>query len=153
MEFVTRYEKHKKVAQDAGGKSLTEQSHKKDCDINNILKKFNKDGVLPGMIKTNPTWGDFSEVEDYRTSLEIVAKASEQFLNLPSRVRNRFQNDPALFLQFANDPKNIDEMISMGLATRKEGATPPSSVPSPEPEKAAKAISDGQASPKGQADG
>lgn len=101
----------------------TKQSFKAECDINNILKRYEKSGLLPDLIKTNPQYGDFSNVPDYQESLNIVHKAHEQFALLDSRVRKRFDNDPAKFLAFASDPHSGDEMVALGLATI---------VPSPE---------------------
>jgi len=60
--------------------------------------------------------GDFSEVVDYRTALEQVAKADEAFMALPAKVRARFSNDAAEFLDFVHNPANKEELVSMGLA-------------------------------------
>lgn len=119
-EFKTNYVQYKNKGIDTGTRIMTKQSFKDECDINNIMKKYKNTGMLPEMIKTQPQYGDFSEVSDYMESMNIVLKAQEQFQNLSADVRNRFQNDPALFLDFANDPKNGEEMVKMGLATKKE---------------------------------
>jgi len=97
----------------------TKQSMKDECDINQIMKKFEKTGILPDMIKTNPQYGDFSEPIEYRDSLEIVRHASEQFSNLSAKVRARFNNDPEAFLDFATNPANAEEMVTLGLATKR----------------------------------
>lgn len=102
------------------GKGRTKQSFRDDCDINNILKKYNKTGQLPGLIKTNPQYGDFSEVGTYQDALAVVLHAQSQFEGLPSAVRARFSNDPASFLAFATNPQNGEEMVRMGLATKKK---------------------------------
>lgn len=119
-EFKTNYVQYEKKGIDTGKRLITKQSFKDECDINNIMKKYKNTGMLPEMIKTQPQYGDFSEVSDYMESMNIVLKAQEQFQNLSADVRNRFQNDPAQFLDFANDPKNGEEMVKMGLATKKE---------------------------------
>lgn len=119
-EFKTNYVLYEKKGIDTGKRLMTKQSFKDECDINNIMKKYKNTGMLPEMIKTQPQYGDFSEVSDYMESMNIVLKAQEQFQNLSADVRNRFQNDPAQFLEFANDPKNGEEMVKMGLATKKE---------------------------------
>lgn len=33
-------------------------------------------------------------------------------------VRKRFNYDPAAFLEFADNPENLDELVAMGLATK-----------------------------------
>jgi len=98
----------------------TKQSMKDECDINQIMKKFEKTGILPDMIKTNPQYGDFSEPIEYRDSLELVRHAAEQFQALSAKVRARFNNDPEVFLDFATNPANAEEMVTLGLATKRE---------------------------------
>lgn len=97
----------------------TQQQFKAECDINNIMAKYKKTGVLPSLIKADPRYGDFSDVLDYQESLNIVMHANDQFAALSAKVRRRFDNDPAKFLEFTADPKNAEEMIDLGLATRK----------------------------------
>lgn len=121
--FRTAYGPRHRVQTDVGGPSLTKQSFKEECDINVILRRFEKTGQLPDLIKQNPTYGDFSDVASYHEALNIVHLASEQFDNLSSRVRERFGNDPAKFLEFANDPKNSEEMVKLGLAVERTNQT------------------------------
>lgn len=113
------------------GSSLTKQSFLKECDINHIIKKSLKNGSLPEMIAKNPVYGDFSEVVDYMTSLNIVNRAREQFAALPAHVRARFDNDPATFLSFATDARNNKELVKMGLAKEVVEVVNPS-TPSPD---------------------
>ena len=49
------------------------------------------------------------------------------FMALPSKVRREFDDDPGTFLDFANDPKNTDRMIELGLV-KKEGVVSPEIV-------------------------
>ena len=97
----------------------TKQAFKDECDINNILKRYEKTGVLPDLIKSNPKYGDFSSALTYQESLNTVLHAQEQFEALGSRVRERFNNDPVKFLEFTSDPSNIEEMVKLGLAVKK----------------------------------
>lgn len=98
-----------------GVKSRTKQQFKEECDINNIMKKFEKFGKLPDMIKQNPQYGDFADAPTYQESLNLVIHAQEQFAGLPAKVRERFANDPERFLAWATDGANAKEMASMGL--------------------------------------
>lgn len=94
---------------------VTKQSDAKDCDINAIFKKYEKSGQLPDMILKDGTYGDFSAVPDYQEALNIVRHAGEQFGALDVNVRNRFENNPEKFLEFATNPANMEEMGRMGL--------------------------------------
>jgi len=95
--------------------SLAQQSAKDECDINNIIKKHRTTG-LPLPTKT-PVYGDFSNVEDYQSSLNAIHFAQQSFNGLPSELRKRFANDPGAFIEFAQDPRNGKELIDLGLAS------------------------------------
>lgn len=111
-------------------KSRAQQNMKAECDINNIVKRFRETGQLPHMINREARYGDFSDVGTYQDAINTVMLAQEQFDALPAATRRRFDNDPAKFLEFATDPKNQDELIKMGLATRREAAPEPESTAS-----------------------
>lgn len=104
--------------------TLTKQSMAEECDINAIMKKYETTGMLPEMIEKNPQYGDFSEPIDYMMSMNLVIHAQEQFEALPATVRERFQNQPEKFLEFTANPENQDELIRMGLATKKPDPIP-----------------------------
>ena len=105
-----------------GGKGLTKQTDKDSADINVILRKYEKTGSLPDMILREPKYGDFSDVLSYQDALNLVMHAEEQFAALDAQVRKRFDNEPAEFLAFCNDPKNRDEMRKLGLLKPEEPA-------------------------------
>jgi len=109
--------------------SKTLQSDAAAADINNILKRYEKTGQLPDMIKTDPRYGDFSDVPTYQEAYATVLHANEQFNALSAQVRARFQNSPEEFLAFTSNPANIKEMVTMGLAIEK-----PKPVETPKPE-------------------
>jgi len=94
--------------------SRTKQSFRDECDINYILRQFNVTGQLPtGSVQ--PQYGDFSGITDYQSALNAVMAAQDSFLQLPAKLRARFDNDPALFVEFASDEANKDEMKALGL--------------------------------------
>ena len=98
--------------------SLTKQSFRDECDINNILRKFNVTGQLP-VGSVQPQYGDFSGITDYQSALNAVMAAQDSFLALPAKVRAKFDNDPALFVEFASDEANKDEMKALGLLSQE----------------------------------
>lgn len=115
MEFRKNYTKVERVSAPVEGKTKTKGSFKEECDINNIMKRFEKTGILPEMIKAKPQYGDFSNPLDFQDAMNLVVHANEQFAALPARVRDRFGNDAARFLEFAQDGSNRDEMKKLGL--------------------------------------
>lgn len=108
----------------SGDKGFTKQSFKDECDINTIVKRFGL-GVVPVPEGTYAwTNADFSGVTDFRTALEMVVMAEDSFMTLPVGVRNRFDNDPGKFVEFASDPKNGEELVALGLATKRPEIAP-----------------------------
>jgi len=114
--------------------SRTKQSFKDECDINLIMKRFKRVMNADFLQKFNGfvggQFGDFSEVTDYRSALDQVRQAQGVFEALPAIVRKRFNNDPALFLDFCHDPKNSDELVTLGLATKSAPVQDAPSQPS-----------------------
>jgi len=97
------------------GTSLTKQSFTEECNINNIMKKYQKTGAIDHVNKHEASYG-YATSDDFQTSLEIVARGRDMFNELPSSIRTKFDNDPAKFLDFVQDNKNIKEMQELGLA-------------------------------------
>jgi phage internal scaffolding protein len=106
--------------------SRTEQSHKDETDINQILAKYIKGDLMEHHINHAQNYGDFTGA-DFQEAQNIIALANSMFEELPSSVRTRFTNDPSQFLDFVNDENNHEEMVKMGLAN------PPSSPVNDEP--------------------
>lgn len=106
-----------------GKKSRTKQSFKKDCDVNNIMKKYVKTGMVTHLSNKQPNYG-YAPSIDFREAMEIVTSAKNGFDGLPSEVRRKFQNRPEEFLAFIENDDNRAEMIEMGLLEAPEGGTP-----------------------------
>ena len=105
--------------------SRTRQSEKNECNINNIMAKYEDTGQITH-IQNNPgQYGDFSEVPDYHSALNQIKRAQDTFDALPSQIRKRFDNDPGAFVEFVDNPKNNQELINMGLKTAPPGPTEP----------------------------
>jgi len=117
-KYVIRhaYGKKKRIG-DIGdlGKSLTKQSFTKECDINNIMAKYQKTGAIDHVNKHEASYG-YATSDDFTASMEIVGRGQTMFAELPSSIRTKFENDPAKFLEFVQNPENIKEMQELGLA-------------------------------------
>ena len=97
---------------------ITEQHHTDQCDINKILAQFMETGIMP-QTKANPQYGDVSEV-DFTEMQNTLATAKTLFEELPEQVKARFNNEMHSFLNFAENPDNLQEMEEMGLAVKNE---------------------------------
>ena len=99
------------------GPSMTHQSMMAECDINRIMAKWQKTGVLEHRNTHEGNYGDFTDVpQNYHEAMEQILAAEEMFSSLPSTVRKKFGNDPGNFLEFVSDKENAAEMVELGLA-------------------------------------
>jgi len=114
--------------------TLTQQHSKDQVDINNIMKRYIKTGVLDHVAKYQPQYRD-NNATDYQESMNIVIKADEMFSELPSQARKHFDNDPAAFLDFVQDPANHHKLHELGLTETLPSVSQPTetknSPPSP----------------------
>jgi len=95
--------------------SLTQQQFKEDSDINTIVDRFMKSGVLPNPVNM-PQYVDYEGVFDFQSAMNVVRQADENFMRMDAKVRARFNNSPQEFLEFFANPENTDEAIRLGLA-------------------------------------
>jgi len=111
-------------------KHITKQSFKRECDINNIMARYRKTGVLDqdAINQRHAAFADISEIGDYQDCKNRILEAKKAFGDLPALVRNKFANDPAQLLDFVRDENNREEAIELGLIPKPE---PP---PGPEQE-------------------
>lgn len=115
--------------------SKTDQSQKDDCDVNNIMAKFQRTGQITHLAKKSGTYYDSSEIPDLHQALQIVNEAGQNFSQLPAILRKKFNHDPQEFVKYLQDPSNDEEAIKLGLKKKKVASEP--LVPS-EPPKADK---------------
>lgn len=121
--------------------SMTKQEFQYECDVNNVIKSF-KPHQMMAALQQNLNAGNYADLPDaydFQEALHLVRDAERQFLTVPAKVRDRFGQDPAQFLEFLNNPGNLEEARALGLA--KPAASPPEPIevkvvnPSPEPPK------------------
>jgi len=121
---------------DCGTEGGAKQSFKDECDVNKILARYAKTGLLTPVTSRSPAFVDVSSVGDYRSALENVRSAKALFMELPSGIRSEFQNDPAEFLDFCTDPDSEDRMRELGLLPALDPEPPvvvPDAVVEPPP--------------------
>lgn len=112
--------------------SLAVQASKDECDINFIVKKYLRTGILPEV--QQGAYLDISDMVDLRGAIEMVRDAEAAFMDLPAEIRRRFDNDPTKLVEFAQDDKNMAEAVKLGLVDAK--ALTPSQPPQETPPKA-----------------
>lgn len=93
--------------------TLTQQHFKEECDINNIMKKYAVTGLLPNV--AGGIYSDLPDVTDFFALQNYMLSTQDAFMELPSAIRKRFDNDPASLLDFLDNYSNHDEAVSLGL--------------------------------------
>jgi len=119
------------------GESLTQKHFTEEVNINNIMKKFMKTGILP-VAKSQAEFG-FASSQTFTEAMFTVKSAEEEFMHLPSEVRSHFKNDPAAYLDAASDPEQRALFENFGLlepevpeipeTTSQEPTEPPPAAP------------------------
>ena len=112
---------------DCGGPdaSMTHQEFRDECDINNIMKRFERSGMIDHVNSRQGDFGDFSEVPDYQSALNAVMDAEEAFMGLDARLRDEFGNDPGEFLTWfegaSEDDKREKGLLPEAVDAEVEG--------------------------------
>ena len=121
-----------RVDQHVGEETMTQQHMAEQCDINAIMKRYEKTGLLEHVNQYQGEYGDFTVMPDFHTAMNKIRIAEEMFMTLPAKVREKFENDAGAFVEFATNEDNLDEMRELGLAPK----APPSEQPPQQAEKA-----------------
>lgn len=122
------------------GPSMTRQEFAEECDINNIMQKY--DAYLSDPMKSvrEPIYYDFTVMPDsLMGAMDVILQGEQAFYSLPAKVRKEFDNNAAAFVDFASDPANAEQMREWGLGAPEKVVEPPmrvevvSAPPAPEP--------------------
>lgn len=97
--------------------SLTEQSHTKMCDINNVMNRFKETGQLPYFKEKTPYYTDNTNLPTFEEAHDIIQDAKNAYLNLPLEIRQLTEHDPAKLQKFLSDKQNQSILLKHGLLT------------------------------------
>lgn len=109
---------------------MTKQSFKDDCDINLIIDRYDNSGIVTHLNHVEAQYGDVTQLQDYQQALDTIHAVEDYFNALPAQTRAVFENSPATFLDYANDPDKREKLAELGLI---EGPTPSDSAPATPP--------------------
>ena len=87
---------------DVSGPSMTQQHFKDECDINQILARYQKTGVIDHVNTYAEQYGEMDGAT-FTEHMQAVARAQNMFEALPSTAREHFRNDPAQFLDYISE--------------------------------------------------
>lgn len=149
MVFATAYGPHLRVKFDQSipdpitGElqvSMTKQSFADESQINKIMAKYEKTGLIEH-VKDHSGYTNMPPPMEYQDALNLTIEAQSSFDDLPANIRREFGNDPYQFLAFVEDPENVDRMAELGLLGDLPDDDPDDAKPASEaaPEPASKA--------------
>ena len=114
-------------------KGRTRSDMADECDINQIMAKATKTGVVTHVRTHGLHYGDY-EGFDFQHAMQTIREAQEMFMELPARARAMFNNSPEEFLGYVQDPDNREQLERLGLAVLEPTPEPsPEPAPAPEP--------------------
>lgn len=121
-------------------RNRTKPQFARDLDMNVIIARYQK-GIAPPPGRPGIYRDNSLLPEDYVGAMNLVVRAQQDFLALPAKVRDRFQNSPEQLMRFLQDPKNLAEAEALGIVdVQRNSPAPaapenqPSPDPAPEPE-------------------
>ena len=103
-----------KTNKDGSPLYFTEQAHKSECDVMQIIRRYDKTGLISHVSNIEAQFGDMTGI-DFQTMQNKVLEAEESFAKLPSEIRKEFENSPAKLLEFMDNPDNREKAIELGL--------------------------------------
>lgn len=107
--------------------SMTRQEFAEECDINGIMKRYERTGMIPGNPNFVPQYLDLTVTPaNLMDCMNQMIDADQAFMSLPATVRKEFDNDSMRFVEYASNPDNLGRMREWGLA-------PPEAPPEPIP--------------------
>lgn len=133
-----RYDEPMHVKSPTKGPTRTKASAAGDVNVNEIIKKHRRTGVVTHWSGKTPMYGDFTQSVDLHSALNLVREAEAAFMELPAEVRKVAKNDPAYFLELLAQEAGTAELVSAGLEVEPrpgdsdyEAAQPPTSGQAP----------------------
>lgn len=122
MEFRNAYEREQHKGVLFKEPTMAQQQFKDECDVNVIIDRYTKTGVVPEELvnASAGVYGDFSGVGDYMDMQNRLIAARESFDLLPSKVRSRFNDDPAELIAFVSDGNNYEEAVKLGIVNKRQ---------------------------------
>jgi hypothetical protein len=99
---------------------LTKQSFKDECNINKLLQRAQRSGTLSHLEKFEGMYGEMADFDMLEAQIRL-RRGQEAFDRLPSEIRREFNQSPAEFFRFVNDPANKDDLAKKLPALAKPG--------------------------------
>lgn len=136
MKFRTPHKKQSRSTITCPEQGRTRPEFRDECDINTIVKRCMQNGLPLGdpARKALARYGDISQLPDFAEMNQRIIAAREAFMHIPPQIRERFDNDPGIFLNASQTPEGRKLMLELGLAELRDPKSSSSEIP-PTPKK------------------
>lgn len=121
--------------------SKTVQSDAELGDVNAVMDRYRRTGIVAGLNEVEKEYRDVTTFSDFADVMRHARAAEEEFMKLPSKVREMFNHDAMQWLDTAHDPEKRQALLDKGLIVADPSLVeaPPASVEEtskapPEPE-------------------
>lgn len=118
--FWSKYDQPPSPGYESDLPSLTIQSAREEADINAIMLRYAKTGVISDDVisRRAGVFADVGKFGDYGTLLEAVCSVQEEFEALKPEIREKFNNSPEELINWLQDSANYEEAVRYGLAVK-----------------------------------
>jgi hypothetical protein len=100
MQSTNPYLKNRKnITLETREEPLTKQSFQDECDIHNIIKQYDKTGLVTHINETKPHYIDHTQVPSREDMLNHSTHIQQQFDQLPINIKKRFHNNMEEYAQ------------------------------------------------------
>lgn len=89
------------------GESMTRQDQAELVNINNIYAKTQR-GEIVLASSVMPEYGEFDQIDSYDTALEKIMAAEDAFMELDSKTRKEYNNDPSVYYEKTMEQLHAD---------------------------------------------
>ena len=107
-----------------GPETKTLQSSEAECNINNIMARYNRPSDLAPIAEHLLQYADMTGIPDMHAALTAVTDARARFAELPADVRDRCGHDVGNFIQLMEDPDFREEAVEFGLIEEPKTTLP-----------------------------
>lgn len=132
-----KFSQYERKAFVAKGEDPAQQHFREEVNINNIIAKYNKTGLITHVSKTRKRFGEFKDFADLLPDLDRVTKAHQAFDDLPATIRNEFGNSIEGFFKFIQNPANNEQCVKWGIFDPPKKEVGDSTLSRPKPPEAA----------------
>ena len=89
--------------------TLTKPQFAFECDISNIINKFMRTGQLPAMSDKPVIQSTDGLPDNFQDLCDSMTRVRQQFDQLPLEERNKYNNNPELWLEALANGKQLED--------------------------------------------